>query len=226
MATPSHQASSLRPGQFRHVVRVAGVTGRMPERDQMLLWITHTTGIRVTELAQLRIDDVLHPSGAIRAECYLRAKITKGCKPRNIHLTHPKCVQAIEAWLEVRHQRNWGCSQEAAYRGLLPHSKLVLSHKGQSFELAIKRRLLDTGPKEYWVCDSLQQALSRLYRQAGIKLGSSHSGRRTLAARVLAETGDVEAVQAILGHSELDHTKPYLTVNQEAIRLAFELALA
>lgn len=225
MATPSRQASSLRPGQFRHVIRVAGVTGRMPQRDQMLLWITHTTGIRVTELAQLRIDDVLLPSGAIRAEPYLRAKITKGCKARNIHFTHPKCVQAIEAWLEVRLLRQWGCSQETSYRGFFPHSKLVLTHKGQSFELAIKKRLLDTGPKEYWACDSLQQTFSRLYRQAGIKLGSSHSGRRTLAARVLAATGDIEAVQAILGHSELDHTKPYLTVDQSTIRRAFELAL-
>lgn len=45
------QAASLRPGQFKHVLRVAAVTGRMRERDVMLLWITHSTGIRVTELA-------------------------------------------------------------------------------------------------------------------------------------------------------------------------------
>lgn len=77
MATPSRQATSLRPGQFRHLLRVAGVTGRMPERDQMLLWITHTTGIRVTELALLRIDDVLYPSGAIRQEVMMRQKSPK-----------------------------------------------------------------------------------------------------------------------------------------------------
>lgn len=113
MANFSRQATSLRPGQFRHLIRVAGVSGRMPERDQMLLWITHTKGIRVTELALLRIDDLLLQSGAI------------------------------------------------------------------------------------------------------IKLGSSHSGRRTLADRVLSATGDVETVQAVLGHQALDHTKPYLTVEQE-----------
>lgn len=45
------QATSLRPGQFRHVLRVAAITGRMSERDVMLLWVTHSTGIRVTELA-------------------------------------------------------------------------------------------------------------------------------------------------------------------------------
>lgn len=225
MTTTKRQATSLRQGQFRHLIRVAGVTGRMPQRDQMLLWITHTTGIRVTELALLRIDDVLHQSGAIREEVYLRAAITKGCRARNIHLTNAKCTAAIDAWLAERRARGWGVSSDGTYRGFLPHSKLVLTHKGRSFELAIKRRVLDTGVKEYRACDALQQTISRLYRQAGIKLGSSHSGRRTLAARVLAATRDVETVQAVLGHQELDHTKPYLSVNQQTIRRAFELAL-
>lgn len=39
-------------------------------------------------------------------------------------------------------------------------------------------------------------------------------------------TGDVETVQTILGHACLDHSKPYLTVDIEVIRRAFELALA
>ena len=71
----------------------------------------------------------------------------------------------------------------------------------------------------------MQQAISRLYRQAGIKQRSSHSGRRSLAVKVLAATGDVETVQMILGHSELDHSKSYLTVDQGTLRRAFELAM-
>ncbi|MGP5893970.1 tyrosine-type recombinase/integrase [Pseudomonas aeruginosa] len=100
-----------------------------------------------------------------------------------------------------------------------------MTFKGEAFELAFKHRMLDTGPEVYRCCDSLQQTFSRLYRQAGIKGGSSHSGRRTLAAKVLAATGDVEVVQTLLGHSELDHAKPYLSVCQETIRRAFEVAL-
>lgn len=60
------------------------MTGRLPERDVMLLWLTQTTGIRVTELALLEVADVLYPSGAIKPEVYLRADITKGCRPRNV----------------------------------------------------------------------------------------------------------------------------------------------
>ncbi|WP_219853391.1 integrase [Stutzerimonas stutzeri] len=99
-----------------------------------------------------------------------------------------------------------------------------MTHKGQAFELAFKHRELENGPEVYRACDSLQQTISRLYRQAGIKLGSSHSGRRSLAARVLAVTGDVETVQTILGHQHL-HSKPYLSVDQNTIRRTYELAL-
>lgn len=44
----------------------------------MLLWLTHTTSIRVTELALLEVADVLHPGGDIKPEVYLRSDITKG----------------------------------------------------------------------------------------------------------------------------------------------------
>lgn len=83
-------AASLRPGQLRHVIRVASITGRQPIRDVMLLWLTHSTGVRVTELASIEIRDLLHPSGQMREEVYLRAAITKHSRPRTIYLTHPR----------------------------------------------------------------------------------------------------------------------------------------
>lgn len=42
------RATSLRSGQFKHFIRVKSVTGLLPERDIALLWLTHTTDIRVT----------------------------------------------------------------------------------------------------------------------------------------------------------------------------------
>ncbi|MCG0434804.1 site-specific integrase, partial [Pseudomonas aeruginosa] len=53
-----------------------------------------------------------------------------------------------------------------------------------------------------------------------------HSGRRSLAARALAAIGDVETLQTILGQQHLDHSKPYLSVDQNTLRRAFELCLA
>lgn len=89
------RATSLRPGQFKHLIRVASVTGRLPERNVMLLWLTHTTGIRVIELALLDIGDVLYPSGAIKPEVYLRAELTNGCRAT---CTSPMIV-ALLRWM-------------------------------------------------------------------------------------------------------------------------------
>ncbi|RMU44959.1 integrase [Pseudomonas syringae pv. avii] len=86
------------------------------------------TGVRVTELALVEVADVLYPSGAIKPEVYLRAEITKGCRPRNVYLTHPLCVAALESWIAVRLQRRWGLSGDVEYRGLRPSSKLVTTH--------------------------------------------------------------------------------------------------
>lgn len=219
------QATSLRPGQFKHVLRVASVTGRMRERDVMLLWVTHSTGIRVTELALLEIRDIMHPSGQLRDEVYLRGAITKHAHPRVIYMSHPKTVSALEAWLSYRKQRGWMLGRDGNYRGFRADERVVLTHKGRAFELAFKPRQISTGVEMYRCCDALQQAMSRIYRQAGIKGGSSHSGRRTLAARVLAKTGKVEDVQQVLGHVDLDHSWPYLDVDPAIIRRAFELAL-
>lgn len=101
----------------------------------------------------------------------------------------------------------------------------MLTHKGRAFELARKVRQLRGGLVEYRCCDALQQLMSRLYRQAGIKGGSSHSGRRTLVAKVLATTGQIEVVQLLLGHAEPDHVWPYLDIDPAVIRLAFKEAL-
>lgn len=68
-------AASLRPGQLRHVIRVASITGRQPIRDVMLLWLTHSTGVRVTELASIEIRDLLHPSGQMREEVVVALQI-------------------------------------------------------------------------------------------------------------------------------------------------------
>lgn len=42
MTAKIRRATLLRPGQFKHLIEVASVTGRLPERD-VLLWLTHIT---------------------------------------------------------------------------------------------------------------------------------------------------------------------------------------
>jgi hypothetical protein len=71
-----------------------------------------------------------------------------------VYLTHSRCLAALNAWFAVRHRRRWGLSGADEYRGLRPGSKLVMTYKGEAFELSFKHRMLDSGPETYRACDS------------------------------------------------------------------------
>lgn len=221
------QATTLKHGQIRHLLRVTEATSRHPERDVLILLLGITCGMRVTEIAQIEVQDVLFPSGAIRAEVSLRAAITKGCRQRCMFLTHPQTISALERYLAHRLQRGQGTElAPERYRGLSPATALILTHKGSRYYLNTKRRMsFDGAAVEYLACDSLQAHMTKLYRDAGIKGGSSHSGRRTFASRLLAQGHDLEAVQQLLGHAELEHVRPYLAVDPRTLRDMFSEVL-
>ena len=217
------QAISLQPGQIRHLLRVTKATSRHPERDTLVLLMGLTAGMRVTEIAQIEVQDVLFPSGALREEISLRAAITKGCRQRCIYLSHVKAIDAIDQYLGYRVARRLQTTGDPSrYRGLEPSSKLILTYKGYKFHLNTKRRVSWAGePVDYLACDSLQSHITKLYRDAGIRGGSSHSGRRTMAFRLIQQGADVETVQLLLGHAELDHVRPYLQVCSKRLEQMF-----
>ena len=108
------------------------------------------------------------------------------------------------------------------YRGLRPDSKLILAFKGYKYSMNCKRRSNSDGEQvDYVAYDALQAHVTKLYKDAGIKGGSSHSGRRTMATRLLDQGHDLEAPQLMLGHVDLDHLDPYLQVSKEKLRRAF-----
>lgn len=183
--------------------------------------------MRVTETARLTVADVLMPSGLLRSEISLRAEITKGCRQRLAYLTNPKLIAAMDRYIEWRLAKRFGCSLDGRqYRGLMPKTRLILTWKGGPYELNTKRARNAAGEVvEYLAADSLQTYIKGLYRAAGLFEASSHSGRRTFASRLLAAGQSLDDVQALLGHSDLDHVMPYLEVDVETLREMFEVVL-
>lgn len=220
------RAATLRPGQLRHVLRVTAATSRHPERDCLAVLMTHCAGLRVTELARLEVRDVLWPTGRLRDEVQLRAETTKNCKARLVFLTNSALRAAAEAWIEHRLAKGWGTELRAdQYRGLAPHTPLLLTHKGSGFELVRKRRTLPDGRQvDYWAADALEARFRDLYRAAGIKT-SSHSGRRTFASALLRKGLSLEQTAILLGHVDEDVTAAYIEVDLRRLREMYENAL-
>jgi integrase/recombinase XerD len=217
------QATTLTSAQIKHLLRVTDGVSRHPERDCLILLPGITCGMRVSEIAQIEIQDVMFSSGVLRSEVSLRATITKGCRQRCIYLSHKKTIEALERYLKLRIESGLGTElTKDRFRSLSPSTALILTHKGSKFYLNTKRRINYEGEQvDYLACDSLQAHVTKLYKDAGIKAGSSHSGRRSFASNLLANGASLETVQQLLGHAELDHIMPYLNINQNKLSEMF-----
>jgi len=221
--TAIRRAAVLSPGQLRHLLRVTEACSRHPERDAVILLLGFAAGLRISEVAQITLGDVMFPSGKLRTEVSLRAAITKGCRQRVAYITAPKLIAAIVRYLTHRIDRRIGTSLQPGFRGLYPDIPLIISRRGAPFSMNVKRRTLERGRgerRDYQACDALQAYVTKLYRDAGLS-GSSHSGRRTFAGRILARSGSMERVQQLLGHADLDCAQRYVDVSPDILRRAF-----
>ena len=186
------RAKTLHQGQFNRLIKITQATSRYPERDVLVLMLGHHCGMRITEISRITVADVMHASGKLRSEISMREAITKGCRQRCAYLVSRPAIQALETYLLYRIEKGIGAAfVHGQYRGLLPHQPLIYSSRGDGMSQNTKRRVLETGEsRDYKACDSLQSHVTRLYQRAGIKGGSSHSGRRTFASCVFHAMAD------------------------------------
>lgn len=71
------QAKTLTPQELRQALGQAALS-RHAVRDKAMLLLTHLAGMRVGEVAALRVEDVLDAKGIVKGELRLGAHQTKG----------------------------------------------------------------------------------------------------------------------------------------------------
>ena len=85
------QAKTLTKTELKRVVDVTNSCSRYAARDATMLLLTHLCGLRIGEVANLRIADVIDTDGTIRTEIRLDAERTKNNHARTIFV--PKQMQ-------------------------------------------------------------------------------------------------------------------------------------
>jgi integrase/recombinase XerD len=75
------QAKTLTPQELRQAMGQAALS-RHAARDKAMLLLTHLAGMRVGEVAALKVGDVLDTEGSIRGELRLTPEQTKGNSSR------------------------------------------------------------------------------------------------------------------------------------------------
>src|SRR5690606_7239358 len=162
-------------------------------------------GLRVLELASLKIRHVMNEDGSINYTVKLPR--TKGDKHRDVYIPEPSKDKRIERALrEYVAERKKYCDIKRLPFTL--EQPLFLSRKGTAFTNR-----------------TLQKRFQTIYELAGIAGASSHSGRRTFATNLIENGVDIKAIQTLMGHSSIAMTAVYVDANPIRLRNVIANAL-
>jgi len=186
-------AKSLTPAELERVLAYTA-TRSNPERNKMMLLMTVGAGLRVGEVAGLTVGDVLDADGTVRSEIFLAAHRVKHKHARTVYLNTRLQVE-LTAYLALRTNKR-------------PEFPLFPTHRG---------------PRCSFSPNTLSQHFHFVYRRAGVKGASSHSGRKTFITSLASQGVSVFVLAALAGHKCISTTQKYVTVNCDVKRLAVEL---
>lgn len=162
-------------------------------RNRSIILLSHYLGLRSKEIASLTIGDVLDS----------RTQKIKTTIRLLKHMT--KGDKFREVHLVNERARETLRLHLMMCGSLEPNRPLFVSQKGGAFS-----------------ANSMQRLIAVLYRSANIK-GSSHSGRRSFATRLLEKGVDLYTIQQMLGHENISTTQKYLYSSPEKQRKAASL---
>jgi len=193
------QAKVLTEKEIKKVVKLID-SKRHSTRNRCMFLLTHGSGMRIGEVASLRICDVLASDASIKSQVYLSAQQTKGSKGRTVYLSD-KMREEINLYLKTRFKLNdlLAVTLTDTSRALFANQKDC--HRGFSASTACQMF-------HYW------------YKEAKIEGASSHSGRRGFITNLANKGVHVRILQELAGHSSIAVTQKYIDVNQDKLKMA------
>ena len=162
-------------------------------RDSAIFELIYSSGLRISELCDINLQD-LNLSDA-------RLRVTgKGQKTRDLPIGR-KAIDTLRAWLPVRAARNQDSNFHAD-----SGSALFVSNRGRRISV---------------------RAVQKNLRLRGIKQGldrpvSPHMLRHSFASHLLESSGDLRAVQELLGHSNISTTQIYTHLDYQHLAKVYD----
>lgn len=182
-----------RPLTRQQVKAVLSVTDTI--REKTLLTVGFCTGYRVSELLSLTVADV-STDGAIHSHVTVKASNTKTKTGRSVMLNSDakKALQALVNWLKAK--------------GLTD----------KSTPLFLSRKRTTSGENKAINRQQAHEIIKALFAKIG-EFGnvSTHTLRKTFAARIYEQTGKLELVQIALGHKSINSTISYLAFGNDDV---------
>lgn len=166
-------------------------------RDAAMVELLYSSGLRVSELTGLDVAASAAARGWVDRQAGEAHVLGKGSKRRSVPVGRA-ALTALECWLSMRAQEGVTAQQAALFIGR--HGTRLTA---QSVWLRLKRR-------------SLQAGLATPVHP--------HMLRHSFASHVLQSSGDLRAVQELLGHANISTTQVYTRLDFQHLARAYDAA--
>ena len=164
------------------------------QRNRIMFLLTAMAGMRVSEVAGLLVEDVQNADGTVRCEIFLAAERVKHAHARTVYIS-TRLQQEITSYLQTR---KWINTKQT----------LFPTHRG---------------PRRSFTANTLAQYFFWMYKGAGVRGASSHSGRKTFLTSLASQGISVFVLASLAGHRNISTTQRYVTVHDDMKRKAVEL---
>lgn len=180
-------------------------------RDAAMVELLYGSGLRVAELTGLDAVPTAQSRGWVDMQAAEVHVLGKGGKRRNVPVGS-KALEALQAWLNVR---DTGIS-----------TKINAINKVASQAINTPSTALFIGKNgTKLTAQSIWQRLKRRSLQAGLAVPvHPHMLRHSFASHVLQSSGDLRAVQELLGHSQIATTQVYTRLDFQHLAKAYDAA--
>lgn len=98
------KAKTLTTAELDQVLRYAN-SRQYPERNRALILTSFYLGLRVAEIALLKLGDVVNDDGSIKNEIRLAGSQTKGGHPRTVYVPE-KLKPEFQTYIKTRHVKD------------------------------------------------------------------------------------------------------------------------
>ncbi len=165
-------------------------------RDVALVELLYGCGLRVGEVVGLDLQASAAARGWIDAQAGEAHVLGKGSKRRTVPVGAP-ALQALQAWQAVRHQQ-----------ALPGEAALFVGERGARIT---------------------RQAVWKALRERSLRAGLAapvhpHMLRHSYASHLLQSSGDLRAVQELLGHAHIATTQVYTRLDFQHLAQAYDAA--
>ena len=183
-----HLPAHLGEAEMTRLLETPDVSSPLGRRDRAILELFYASGLRLSELVGLDVDDVHLAARTVRV-------LGKGRKERLVPFNRTT-EEAIRAWL-----KDWealvAVQPSVSRRGRAGGQPLFLNYRG--------RRLS---------ARSVDRLVRKYVGQCSTRFGiSPHALRHSFATHLLERGADLRAIQELLGHARLSTTQRYTHVN-------------